>query len=196
MRPVRPRLSLSVTQPGRADPAGLRHVDHDVVRAVVLDLDVTAVAPSLSDSERGVHVVAGLRAGRLELLGDLLEALDLEADVVDAAPCLAALDAGHRVALEVQDGQVEVAVAQVVALRSGPVELGDLLHAEDVHVELGRPVHVLRRQRDVLDLWHGRLPSLPGMCAAPPRLAATLRQRAKKRQSWAEAPEALVRSPS
>src|ERR1700674_596338 len=109
-----------VTQAGRADPAGLRHVDHDVVRAVVLDLDVAAVARSISDSERRVDVVAGLRPGRLELLGDLLEALHLEADVVDTAPRLAALDAGHRVALEVQDGQVEVAVAQVVALRPGP----------------------------------------------------------------------------
>src|SRR4026208_914527 len=92
--------------------------------------------------------------GRARPRGDGLEALHLEADVVDAAPVLAALDARHRVVPEVEDGQVESAVAQVVAPRPGAVDARDLLHAEHVDVELRGLVDGLGRERDVLDLRH------------------------------------------
>src|SRR5262245_47529375 len=108
--------------------------------------------------ERLVHVVTALRASRLQPLRDRLEALDLEPDVVDAAPVLAALDSSHRVILEVEDGQVEIAVRQVIAARPRAIDPGDLLHAEDVDVELGGLVDVLGRKGDVLDLWHGVSP--------------------------------------
>src|SRR5207237_652590 len=83
---------------GRAQPAGLRHVEHDRVRAAVLDLDV-AVGLAAAHLERLVDVVATRGAGRRELVGDLLQALHLEADVVDAAPAPAALHAGRGVVL-------------------------------------------------------------------------------------------------
>src|SRR5712692_1980617 len=137
-----PPCSL-VAETRGADPARLRDVDHDPVGAVVLHFDVAARPATVADAEGLVDVGTGLRPGRGQPLGDRFQALDLEPDVVDAAPALATLDPGHRVALEVQDRQVEVAVAEVVALGSRPVELGDLFHAEHVHVELGGRVHVL-----------------------------------------------------
>src|SRR5229473_1118785 len=94
--------------------------------------------------------------------GDLLQAVHLEADVVDARELPAPLDPGHRVVLEVQHRQVEIAVGQEEAADRGVIDAPDLLHAEDVHVELGRLLGVLGGQRDVLDLRHGGLlgPSL------------------------------------
>src|SRR6266849_5444064 len=139
---------------GRADPARLRDVDHDAVGAVVLHLDVAVLVLPIPDSEGLVDVMARLRARRGQPLGDGLEAFDLEADVMDAAEALAALDSGHRVVLEIQDGQIEVAVAEIVAAGVGTVDLADLFHPEHVDVELGGLVHVLGRQRDVLDLGH------------------------------------------
>jgi hypothetical protein len=44
------------------DPAGPRDGDHDAVRAVVLHLDVRAVALDLPDAKGLVHVVADLNA--------------------------------------------------------------------------------------------------------------------------------------
>ena len=64
-------------------------------------------------SSRGAEPAVG------KARGDLVQALHLKADVVDAAEVLAALGAGHGVVLEVQDGQIEVAVAQVVAAGAG-----------------------------------------------------------------------------
>jgi len=75
-------------------------------------------SPYCPTPEGLVDVVAGRRPGGLQPLGDRFQALDLEADVVDAAPALAALDAGDGVVLEVEDGEVDVAVAQVVAPRA------------------------------------------------------------------------------
>src|SRR5713226_3248016 len=139
---------------GGTDPARLRDVDHDAVGAVVLHLDVAVLVLPIADSEGLVDVMARLRARRGQPLGDGLEAFDLEADVMDTAEALAALDSGHRVVLEIQDGQIEVAVAEIVAAGVGAVDLADLLHPEHVDVELGGLVHVLGRQRDVLDLGH------------------------------------------
>src|SRR5262249_48042719 len=68
---------------GGADPAGLRDVDHDPVRPVVLDLDIAAVAPALADAERGVDVVPRPGPGRGQIFGDFLQAIDLKADVVN-----------------------------------------------------------------------------------------------------------------
>src|SRR5262249_35847702 len=106
------------------------------------------------------------RTRRREPLGDRFQTLDLETDVVDAAPALAALHAGHGVVLEVEDGEIDVAVAQVVALRSRAVDPGDLLHPEHVDVELRRLVDILGRERDVLDLGHGRDASCSEWCLA------------------------------
>src|SRR6266850_1174518 len=103
------------------DPARLRHVDGDSVGRVVLHLDVGVALAVLPDPEGLVDVVARRRPGGLQPLGDRFQALDLEADVVDAAPALAALDAGDGVILEVEDGEVDVAVAQVVAPRARAV---------------------------------------------------------------------------
>src|SRR5438132_455125 len=119
-----------VAETGGADPARLRDVEDDPIRAAVLHLDVAAMAAALSHPERLVDVVAERRAGLCQLLGNGLEALDLEADVVDATVALATLDPGHLVVLEVEDRQVEVAVAQVVARGTRAVDPGDLLHAE------------------------------------------------------------------
>src|SRR5881396_115992 len=102
-----------VAETGGADPARLRDVEDDPIRAAVLHLDVAAMSAALSHSERLVDVVAARRAGLCQLIGNGLEALDLEADVVDATVALATLDPGHLVVLEVEDRQVEVAVAQV-----------------------------------------------------------------------------------
>src|SRR5712692_6940576 len=117
---------------GGTDPARLRDVDHDAVGAVVLHLDVAVLVLPIADSEGLVDVMARLRARRGQPLGDGLEAFDLEADVMDAAEALAALDSGHRVVLEIQDGQIEVAVAEIVAAGVGAVDLADLLHPEHV----------------------------------------------------------------
>src|SRR5688572_2445352 len=87
---------------------------------------------------------------------------------MDAAPLGAALDAGHRVVLEIEDGQVEVAVAQVVAPSAHAVDLSDFLHPEHVHIELRGLVHVLRRDRDVPDLRHGDEPSLARKASTNP----------------------------
>src|SRR5262245_55924611 len=113
---------------------------------------------SVADPEGLVDVLAGLGAGVLQPLGDLGQVVDLEPDVMDAAPVLAALDSGHGVVLEVENRQVDVAVAQVTAPGARAVDLGDLLHAEHVDVELGGPVHVLGREGNVLDLRHGFSP--------------------------------------
>src|SRR2546425_9717150 len=73
-----------VAETGGADPARLRDVEDDPIRAAVLHLDVAAMSAALSHPERLVDVVAERRAGLCQLLGNGLEALDLEADVVDA----------------------------------------------------------------------------------------------------------------
>src|SRR5262249_11917065 len=147
-------------QAARPDPARLGDVDHHAVRAPGPPPDRRVMDAGHPDAEGAVDVVAGLGPGRRQLLLDLLEVLDLEADVVDAAPVLAALHAGHVVVLEVENGQVEIAVAQVVAAGGRAVDPGDLLQAEDVHVELGRLLRILGRERDVLDLGHA-VPPLP-----------------------------------
>src|SRR5213592_1324132 len=151
-----------VAETGGADPARLRDVEDDPIRAAVLHLDVAAMSAALSHPERLVDVVAERRAGLCQLLGNGLEALDLEADVVDATVALAPLDPGHLVVLEVEDRQVEVAVAEVVTRGTRAVDPGDLLHAEYLDVELRGRVDVLGRDGDVLDLWH-RVPPVPGL---------------------------------
>src|SRR5215813_683112 len=142
---------------GGADPARFRDLDHDVVGTAVLHLYVGVPLLAVPDAQGLVDVVARLRAGGGEALGDRLQAVDLEADVMDAAPALAPLHPRGLVVLELEDGEVEVAVAQVEPARIRAVDLRDLLHAEHVDVEAGRLVGVLGRQRDVLDLRHGRL---------------------------------------
>src|SRR5256884_4698709 len=163
--PVNVGMAL-VAETGGADPARLRDVEDDPIRAAVLHLDVAAMAAALSHPERLVDVVAERRAGLCQLLGNGLEALDLEADVVDATVALATLDPGHLVVLEVEDRQVEVAVAQVVARGTRAVDPGDLLHAEHLDVELRGLLHVLGRDGDVLDLRHG-VSCLDGACRSP-----------------------------
>src|SRR6266851_4123524 len=150
------------TEAGGADPAGLGDIQHDPVRPGVLDLDVGVALIPVADAEGVVDVVAARRARRGQPQGDLLQAVHLEADVVDARELPAPLDPGHRVVLEVQHRQVEIAVGQEEAADRGVIDAPDLLHAEDVHVELGRLLGVLGGQRDVLDLRHGGLlgPSL------------------------------------
>src|SRR5262245_22637594 len=107
-------------------PAGLRHVDHDSVRAAVLHLDV-AVRLTAADAERLVHVVATDRAGRTQPVGDLFEAFNLEADVMDPAVATPALGARRLVVLEAEDRHVEVAVAQEAAPGVRVLDLRDLL---------------------------------------------------------------------
>src|SRR2546430_11934988 len=128
-----------------------------------------------------VDVVTARDAGLRQLLGDRLEALDLEADMVDAAVTLASLGPGHLIVLEVENRQVEIAVAEVVARGAGAVHPGDLLHAEDVDVELRGLLHVLGRDGDVLDLRHGLSPLSmvrAGLACLPGRVG----QRRPKRQ--------------
>src|SRR5262249_44206266 len=138
------------------DPAGLGDVHHHAVGPAVLDLDV-GVAMALTHPQRLIDVIAAGRAGRGQALADLFQTLHLEADVVDAAEALAPLGPPCGLALEVEDRQVEVTIGQVVAPRRRAVDAADLLHPEDVDVELGRLVNVLGRQRDVLDLGHAVL---------------------------------------
>src|SRR3989454_7613145 len=158
-----PRWQLiQLFEPGGADPAGLRDVDRDSVGATVLHLDVGIPMAGVADAEGLVDVVTGRRTGGLQPLGDRFQAFHLKADVMDAAPVLAALDASHRVVLEVEDRQIEVAVAQIVAPGARTVDLRDFLHAEHLDVELGRLVHVLGREGDVLDLRHGVSPVTVG----------------------------------
>src|SRR5438093_1097071 len=84
-----------VAETGGADPARLRDVEDDPIRAAVLHLDVAAMSAALSHPERLVDVVAERRAGLCQLLVNGLEAVDLEADVVDATLALATLDPSH-----------------------------------------------------------------------------------------------------
>src|SRR5262245_5870932 len=98
---------------GSADPARLRDIDHDVVGAAVLHLHVGVALLAVPDAQGLVDVVARLRAGGGEALGNRLEAVDLEADVMDAAPALAALHSRGLVGLELEDSEVEIAVAEV-----------------------------------------------------------------------------------
>src|SRR3989454_1571556 len=157
VRPPRWQL-IQLFEPGGANPAGLRDVDRHSVGAAVLHLDVGIPMAGVADAEGLVDVLTGRRTGGLQPLGDRFQAFHLKADVMDAAPVLAALDASHRVVLEVEDRQIEVAVAQVVTPGARTVDLRDLLHAEHLDVELGRLVHVLGREGDVLDLRHGVSP--------------------------------------
>src|SRR5262245_42576404 len=158
IRTTWPSSRSRLLEPGGADPAGLGDVDRHAVGATVLHLDVGIPMASVADPEGLVDVLAGLGAGVLQPLGDLGQVFDLKPDVMDAVPVLAALDSGHGVVLEVENRQVDVAVAQVTAPGARAVDLGDLLHAEHVDVELGGPVHVLGREGDVLDLRHGCSP--------------------------------------
>src|SRR5881628_675957 len=144
------------TEAGGAHPAGLGDVEHHVVRAAVLHLDVVLVL-ALAHAERFVDVVARLGPGGGEPLGDRLEVVHLEPDVMDAGEALAPLGPGHGVVLELEDGQIEIAVAQVVPAGVRVVDPPDLLHAEHVDVELRGLVGVLGGHRNVLDLGHGIL---------------------------------------
>src|SRR2546426_1863143 len=168
-------------EPGGADPARLRDVDRHSVGAAVLHLDVGIPMAGVADAKGLVDVVTGRRTGGLQPLGDRLQAFDLKADMMDAAPVLAALDACHRIVLEVEDRQIEVAVAQVVAPGVRAVDLRDLLHAEHLDVELGRLVHILGREGDVLDLRHGVSP-VTVVRVDPFACPGRLRQRRPKRQ--------------
>src|SRR5437762_6569729 len=122
------------TEAGGAHPAGLGDVEHHVVRAAVLHLDVVLVL-ALAHAERFVDVVARLGPGGGKPLGDRLEVVHLEPDVMDAGEALAPLGPGHGVVLELEDGQVEIAVAQVVPAGVRVLDPPDLLHAEHVDVE-------------------------------------------------------------
>src|SRR5213078_3524121 len=144
------------TEAGGAHPAGLGDVEHHVVRAAVLHLDVVLVL-ALAHAERFVDVVARLGPGGGKPLGDRLEVVHLEPDVMDAGEALAPLGPGHGVVLELEDGQVEIAVAQVVPAGVRVLDPPDLLHAEHVDVELRGLVGVLGGHRNVLDLGHGIL---------------------------------------
>jgi hypothetical protein len=102
-----------VAERGRAEPARLRHVEHDAVGSGPLHLDVALGARP--DAEGLLDVVAAARPRGGEPPGDRLEALDLNADVVDTGEALAALTAGRRVVLEIEDGEVDVTVGESVA---------------------------------------------------------------------------------
>ena len=115
-----------------------------------------------TDAEGLVDFVPGGGAGGLELFGNLLQALDLKADVVDAAVGLAVLRAGYLVVLEVEDRQVDVAVAEVVALGVGGVKFGDFAQAENFGVEPGGGVGVLGGNGDMLNLGHNAAPPAVG----------------------------------
>src|SRR5262245_2679054 len=108
-------------------------------------------------AERPLDVLASLGPRLRESLADGVEAFHLKPNVVDAAPRFSSLDAGCGVVLEVEDCQVDVAVGEEAAAGSRIVDLADLLHAEHLDVEPGRPFHVLGRERDVLDLGHESL---------------------------------------
>src|SRR5262249_15220940 len=101
--PPRPNAQL-VTERGRAEPARLRHIEHDAVRSGPLHLDVALC--TRPDAERLLDVVTAARPRCGEPLRDRLEALDLKADVVDAGEVLAALAARRRVVLEIQDARL------------------------------------------------------------------------------------------
>ena len=105
-----------------------------------------------------LDVVAPLGAGGSELVEYRLETLDLEADVMDAAEAAAALDARRLIVLEIENREVDVAVTQEAADGARVVDGAHLLHAEDLDVESGRPLHVLGGERDVLDLRHEEPP--------------------------------------
>src|SRR5262249_5590121 len=110
-----------------------------------------------------VHIIARLRTGFRQLRGDCLQAFHLEANMVNTTPLFAALGPSHRVALEVEDGQIDIAVAEVVPLRARPVELGNFFHAEHFDIVLGGLIYILRRDGNVLNLWHGVSPVSVGL---------------------------------
>src|SRR5262245_57312965 len=136
----------------RADPAGLRNIEHDAIRAAVLHLYV-GVTP-VAHPESLVDIITTPGASRSELLTDRLQAFDLKADVVNATVGFAPLDARGDVVLEIEDRQVDVAVTQEHSTRPRIVDLANLLHAEHVDVELCRLLHILSREGDVLLLRH------------------------------------------
>src|SRR5262249_47307201 len=131
---------------------------HDPIRPAVLDLDVAVLLPPMAHAQRLVDIIARLRTGFGQLCGDRLQALDLEANMVDATPLFAAFGSGYGVALEIEDSQIDISVAEIIALGTRPIELGDLFHAEHFDIEFGGLVHILRRDGDVLNLWHGVSP--------------------------------------
>jgi hypothetical protein len=77
-----------------------------------------------------------------------------EAEVVHADEVAATL-AGVLLGLVAQESDVHHAVAQVHALRAGPVGLADALEAEGFHVERRRLLRVGHGNGDVPELGHG-----------------------------------------
>src|SRR5262249_52358407 len=146
------------------DPAGLRHVNHDPVRPTVLDLNVAVLLTPMAHTQRLIHIIARLRAGFRQLFGDRLQALDLETNMVNATPLFAAFGPGYGIALEIEDGQIDIPVTEVVPLGPRTIELGDFLHAEHFDIEFGGLIDILRRDSDVLNLWHGVSPVPMGSC--------------------------------
>src|SRR5262249_7616237 len=119
---------------------------------------------AMANTERLVDVVTRLRTSFGQLLRNRLQAFNLETDMVNATVVFAAFDTRNDVILKIEDGQVDVAVAKVVAFRTRTVELGNFLHAEHVNIKLGSGVHILGREGNMLDLWHDTSPTPDGSC--------------------------------
>jgi hypothetical protein len=109
------------------DPASLRHVEHDSIRASVFHLNVTFLPASAAHSERFVDVVA-----RVRTRGYDVQAVDLETNVVNAVPIFAAFDAGNDIVLEIQNCQIDMTIAGIIAFGAMTVEFPDLLRTEAV----------------------------------------------------------------
>src|SRR5262245_8292573 len=150
------RLSTSDFRLGVAgsQPAVLRQVDGHAVGPGELDLDITALLHLFRSRVGAVH-----GAGFLVPRPCPLRVLDLETEMVDPRVPGGVLRDGGVLVLEFQDREVDVAVAQVIALGRRRVELPDLLQSEPLDVETRRCVRVPGADCDVTDAGHRSLPA-------------------------------------
>jgi hypothetical protein len=105
-----------------------------------------------------VHIVSGFVTRIRHAFGNLFQVFYLKANVMQATIVQTVFRPRDVRIAKIQDRQVEIAVTQEITRGGRAIELGDLLHAEHVDIELCGLVRILRRNGDVLDLRHG-LPS-------------------------------------
>src|SRR4029453_19446538 len=90
-----------------------------------------------------VDIVAGPGTGCSQLFGSLFQVFDLEPNVMDAAPGFATLDPRHLVILKIENGQIDVAIAEVIASGVGVINLANFLQAKNFDIKLGRLLRIL-----------------------------------------------------
>src|SRR5215467_5902296 len=153
-----------IVEPRGAHPTALGDIQHHPIRATIFDFNIAMMRTARTDTERLVDIVTRLRTRCCQLLGNGLQAFNLETDMVNTTVVFAAFHTRNDVILEIEDGQVNVPVAEVVAFGPRAIDLGNFFHAKHVNIKLGRGVHILGREGNVLDFWHDTSPTLDGSC--------------------------------